>query len=263
MTPVEYSDAAVKILHMEQPSDSICFNLHWHDRIEIIRVKKGEMLLDGYMCNIKLMEGEMIVFTPKMSHKGYTEKEGVEYDVLMFDLKTFYNQTKVCDRFFSALLDGNARFENVISDYETLKCVDEICTNEDTGSLETVSLVYKLMHLLFKKHLTKLAPVPKTKIKQVIDYIEENYAQDISIATLSKRFNYSQEHLCRKFKEATGITPMIYLRIYRLEQAIEKIRNQDCGISEIASQCGFNDSNYFARCFKAHFGASPSRYKRK
>ena len=91
ITPVEYSTAAVKILHFKIKPHTTCFQLHWHDRVEIIRVKKGQMVLQCYNNTVKLKEGEMILFTPKTAHGGYTDDEEVEYDVLMFDLKMFYN----------------------------------------------------------------------------------------------------------------------------------------------------------------------------
>lgn len=263
ITPVEYSTAAVKILHFKIKPHTTCFQLHWHDRVEIIRVKKGQMVLQCYNNTVKLKEGEMILFTPKIAHGGYTDDEEVEYDVLMFDLKMFYNQTDVCNHFFSAFFDGDAKFETVICNSETISCIDKICNSTDHGSLEIIALVYKLISLLFKKHLYKLSPDSNTKIKLIIDYIEENYKLDIGTKTLSKKFGYSSEHFCRKFKESTGITPMTYLKIYRLEQSLKMIKSNEYSISEIALECGFLDANYFTRCFKAYYGVPPKHYKNK
>ena len=262
-TPIKYSAAAVKVLRFSINPHSRCFHLHWHDRIEIIRVNKGYMVLEGYNNNLKLKEGEMTLFPPKMSHGGHTEDEAVDYDVLMFDLKMFYNQTDVCNHFFPALFDGCAKFESVISDSETVACTDRICNSTEQGSLEIIALVYKLIALLFEKHLSNLSFESNTKIKPIIDYIEENYMFDISTKTLSKAFGYSAEHFCRKFKEDTGITPMTYLRIYRLEQSLKMIKSNENTISEIALKCGFYDANYFTRCFKSYYGVPPKFYKNK
>ena len=79
---------------------------------------------------------------------------------------------------------------------------------------------------------------------------------------LCKEFGYPAAHLVyRKFKKATGLTPMMYLKIYRLELARRKIKNQEISIGNIAAECGFSDANYFIKCFKAHFGVAPSHYK--
>ncbi len=261
LATVKYSAAAVKILHFCVENHSPCFTLHWHDRVEIIRIKKGNMTVEYCGNTILLKKDEMIVFSPRMAHKGYTTDSYVEYDVLMFDIRSFYNETAVCLETLPPIFDGSAKFETVISQKETVSCADEICNNKNPNSLEITSLVYKLIYLLFKNHLTALSTEPKSSAIQIIDYIEENFTLDLSTATLSRKFGYSTEHFCRKFKEAIGITPMTYLKIFRLEQALKKIKSGGQSISEIAAQCGFTDANYFTRCFKAHYGVPPKFYR--
>ena len=263
LTHVEYSQAAVKVLRIEMPPHSVCFSLHWHDRIEIIKIKKGQMTVEAYGSTILLKEGDVTVFSPKTAHKGYTAEVGVEYDVLMFDIRSFYNETPVCNRYFSAFFDGSAKFESVLSDVETSLCIDKICGSADHNSLEIISLVYELIFLLFKKHLIKIERKEKTKIHELIEYMEENYREEIDAEALARRAGYSTEHFCRKFKEAIGITPMTYLRIYRLEESVKMIKDGEYSIGEIASRCGFSDANYFTRCFKAHYGVPPRYYTRK
>ena len=261
--PVKYSSAAVKILNFKIKPHTICFKLHWHNRVEFIRVKKGQMMIQCCSNTLKLKAGEMALFPPKTVHGGFSEKAAVEYDVLMFDLKKFLNQTDVCNHYFQAFLNGDAKFEIIISNGETVACVDKICSNIDQNSLEIVALVYNLIALLFKNHLYKLDPKANAKIRSIIDYIEENYTLDLSTKTISKKFGYSSEHFCRKFKESIGITPMAYLRICRLEQALKMIKNNEHSISEIALECGFSDANYFSRCFKSYYGVPPKHYRNK
>lgn len=259
-TPVEYSAAAVKTLHFRRNARSVCFNLHWHDRIEIIRVKEGTLWVECYKNTICLQAGEMIFFTPRTAHKGFTRDTAVDYDVLMFDIRNFYNKTTVCNQYLPLLYNGDAKFEHRISDAQTIGCVDAICNSENTDSLEIIFLIYKLIHSMFEKHLCSLSPEPNNKIKSIVDYIDENYMLDVNTAGLSRMFNYSAEHLCRKFKDAIGITPMTYLKICRLQQAQKLLRESECSVGEIATRCGFSDANYFTRCFKAHYGITPKKY---
>jgi AraC-like DNA-binding protein len=258
---VEYSAAAVKTLHFCVENHSSCFALHWHDRMEIIIIKKGNMTVEYCGEQILLKQDEMIVVLPRMAHKGYTTDSYVEYDVLMFDIQSFYNKTAVSHEMLPQIFNGSAKFETVISKKEIIKCVDEICNNKNLHSLEIISLVYKFLYLLYENHLTELNKESNRSVTQFIDYIEENFALDLNTAMLSRKFGYCPEHFCRKFKEATGITPMTYLKIYRLEQALKKIQTSEQSISEIATQCGYYDANYFTRCFKAHYGVPPSYYK--
>lgn len=263
LTAVKYSAAAVKVLHFRVEPHASCFTLHWHDRMEIIRIKKGNMTVEYCGNRIPLKQDEMIVFLPRTAHKGYTTDAFVEYDVLMLDVRFFYNETAVCLEKLPQIYNGNVKFETIISERKTVRCVDEICKNKNLDSLEITSLVYRLLYLLYEDHLTEIGTDQKSSAMQFVDYIEENFALDLNTAMLSRKFGYSNEHFCRKFKEATGITPMTYLKVFRLEQALKKLKAGDQSINQIAAQCGFYDSNYFTRCFKAHYGVPPKYYKSK
>ena len=94
----------------------------------------------------------------------------------------------------------------------------------------------------------------------MIKYVEDHFQEEMTIEKLAKEFGYSKEHFCRKFKEVTGLAPMQYLGIYRIEMAEKMLKHTNQSISDIAQQCGFYDANYFTRRFKAHFGMAPTKY---
>ncbi|MEE1007193.1 MAG: AraC family transcriptional regulator, partial [Acutalibacteraceae bacterium] len=62
------------------------------------------------------------------------------------------------------------------------------------------------------------------------------------------------------FKLVTGLTPMNYIQILRLEAAKSKIAEGSLKISEISALCGFKDASHFTRCFKKRYGMTPTRY---
>lgn len=261
LTPVEYSESAVKVLYFEKESQRESFRLHWHDRMEIIRVRSGKFYVDCGTETVISEKGGLIVIPPKILHRGCAYEESVTYDVLMFDVRSFYNETEICKKMLPPIFDGRAVFKNYITDSETVCCFDKICSEKGVGALETTANIYKLLDLFYKKSLLELRDQPKnSSVKKIVDFIEENFVNEIDNAVLCEQFGYTASHLCRKFKQTTGLTPMMYLKIYRLENAKEKLKNRDCSISRIAAECGFSDANYFTRCFKAHFGVSPIKY---
>lgn len=210
-----------------------------------------------------LSAGELMIISPKVMHKGYTLDSDVEYDVLMFDVRSFYNDTEICKNLLPAIFEGRAVFKSVTSNPETVACMDSICSDSEKESLDITSKIYKLLALFYKNELVELHKNQKNIfIKEIVEYLEENSAQEINIDTLCKKFGYTSAHLCRKFKQATGLPPMTYLKIYRLEQAHKKLKNRNSSVSLIASECGFSDANYFTRCFKAHFGVTPLEYSK-
>ena len=262
LTPVNYNKAAIKTLHFRRAKNGICFRLHWHDRVELLRMHEGEMYV-GYGKNMtRIRAGELTIIPPKTPHTAYTTENIADYDVIMFDIRSFYNETDICKTYLPAIYEGRANFEPIITMPKTLQCFDNIFHLSDDNALEITAEVYRLLSLLFSHHITSIdeSASRDDTIMEIINYIEEHFDEPLSTASISEKFNYCSEHLCRKFKSATSLTPMNYLKIYRMEIAQKIIKNENCRIKELAERCGFDDANYFTRCFKEHFGVSPTKY---
>ena len=231
--------------------------------MEILRLRHGEMFVDYGTSTTKVSAGELLILPPKTPHRGRAGDAQLEYDVLMFDVRNFYNNTEICQSLLPAVFDGRAKFKAISSDSETIRCFDALCCEGEKSSLAITAEVYQLLDLFFRNNLLDLTAQAKdATTREIISYMEENFAQELSTASLCREFGYSAAHLCRKFKRATGLAPMTYLQIYRLECA-SKMLKPGSNISRVAAECGFSDANYFTRCFKAHFGVPPSLYKKE
>ena len=181
----------------------------------------------------------------------------------MFDVRRFYNETQTCLQALPGIFDGRASFYMTTRESQTVVCFDRLHALCEEDTLEAVSLVYRLLHLLLQNALKAFSDSPKgdATVRDAQEYIRENFAQEITTEQLAERYGYSTAHFCRKFKEATWLTPMNYLRIYRLEEAARLLKTGRESVSDIALACGFPDPNYFTRCFKSHFGVPPSKYE--
>ena len=69
------------------------------------------------------------------------------------------------------------------------------------------------------------------------------------------------EYFCRLFKQYTGKTPIEYLNNYRIEQAAKLLIETNDSITDIAFDCGFENTSYFIRKFKAQKSATPKQYR--
>ncbi len=265
LKPIGYSAATIKHLQFTKGKNRECIRVHWHERMELLRVHEGEMYLNNGISTTKVQAGEMFIVPPRMVHSGYTLDCGVNYDVLVFDVRSFYNKSDICNTYLPAILDGRAKFNLVTSDPETIRCFDKISANWERHSLSLIADIYRLLYLLMENSLIKIQnDLGRDKaIAEIIKYMEENFAQDLSTESLSTHFGYTSTHFGRKFKQATGLTPMTYLKTYRMETAYTMIKKGERDISVVAAQCGYSDANYFTRCFKAHFGFPPSQTKTK
>ena len=101
------------------------------------------------------------------------------------------------------------------------------------------------------------------QLKQVLEFIEKNYANPITLQELSASVSMSPKYFCRFFSEMTHQTPVDYLNRQRIEEACLQLAATDDSITEIAYRNGFNDLSYFIRTFKKYKGMTPGKYTRR
>jgi AraC family transcriptional regulator len=102
------------------------------------------------------------------------------------------------------------------------------------------------------------------KINKTLNYIQENFSENIPLADLSKISGFSTFHFLRIFTALTGETPAAFIKRIKVEKAANHIiNNPKLTITQIAFKCGYSSSQSFARDFKDYFGITPSQYSRK
>ena len=97
-------------------------------------------------------------------------------------------------------------------------------------------------------------------VRLAIEYINANYAQDLSLESISKVCFVSVNQLCRLFRQFCGTTVSKYLTSKRITEA-KKLLSTGKNVTDTAYLCGFNDYANFIRAFKNHVGISPGKYK--
>ena len=98
-------------------------------------------------------------------------------------------------------------------------------------------------------------------LNKFIDQLELSYSiSGISVEKISEQLGVSRVHLYRKIKEITGLTPVDYIRNFRLAKAVELLGHRRYSISEIAYQTGFSSPAYFTKCFRDVFSMTPTEY---
>lgn len=101
------------------------------------------------------------------------------------------------------------------------------------------------------------------KLKQIHEYISENYFRKISLEDLADRFFISKFHLSREYKKIYGITLGNALTNLRLSHAKSMLRFSDDSVDAIALSCGFQDTGYFIKVFKKAENMTPLQYRKK
>jgi AraC family transcriptional regulator len=96
----------------------------------------------------------------------------------------------------------------------------------------------------------------------VVEYIEENLAKQIPLATLSGLVRLSPHYFCRAFKQSFGVPPHHYHSSRRIEHAKMLLARPTCSVTEIGVALGFSTTSSFTAAFRKAAGRTPTEYRR-
>lgn len=102
----------------------------------------------------------------------------------------------------------------------------------------------------------------KQKIQQAIEYIKENYNQDLNMAVVSNYISMNYSLFSFSFKQYTGNNFVNYLKNIRMEEAKKLLAETDLRVIEISQAVGYDNEKHFMKIFKTSCGVSPSEYRK-
>jgi len=128
--------------------------------------------------------------------------------------------------------------KGLFSTQETLQHIETVLTRRRKTALEIQQLVHKAMA-----------------------FIHTHYMDSLTRGEIAAHVGLSGRHLTRCFQQEVGVTPMMYLNRYRIQQAKALLESGDMGITDVAMAVGFSSGGYFTRVFRQEMGVSPRAYQ--
>ena len=260
--------------HIDSEHPRYVMSYHWHVEFEVIRILKGAFLVTLDEKTFRADAGDVIFIHGGVLHSGIPE-DGCVYQCIVFDLnsllrgftvitpylqKIFQREVIVFHHFSSLQQDAVAAVNDIF---------DAFRDRESGYEMVVIGQFYHFFGIVLGKHYYLESITRKRRdyrrvvqLKQVIEYIEKNYAKQITLADLAGAVSMSPRYFCRFFSEMTHQSPMDYLNRQRIEQACFQLAAADESITEVAYKCGFNDLSYFIRTFRKYKGVTPGKYKR-
>ena len=110
-----------------------------------------------------------------------------------------------------------------------------------------------------ESEVEEVSSIDDAFINKLLTTLEGVYSDsEYNIERLSDEMSMSRGHLYRKIKGITTLTPVDFLREYRLKRGYELLKKRDLNINEVAYSVGFSSPAYFSKCFKKLFGVTPT-----
>lgn len=107
-----------------------------------------------------------------------------------------------------------------------------------------------------------LVSTPTNNMDDAIQYINEHFAENITVQHVAERSFMSPSHFQRLFKKTTGVTFMQYLQNIRIQRCCELLKSTQIPIQEAANQVGYQDMKFFHALFRKKTGVTPRQYRR-
>jgi len=149
-----------------------------------------------------------------------------------------------------------------------LALMAELESENENGRLYAESLANILALHLVRHYTTSANGVHRHvgglsghKLRLVREFINANYALDLSLAELAAVAGMSTFHFAREFKRAAGSTPHQYLMKLRIERAKELLAKSEMSLVDVGCQSGFSHQSHFSRLFRKLTGTTPQSYR--
>lgn len=256
-----------------------CVDWHWHATLEINICASGVLKTSTQRGEYIVREGDAVLVNANVLHRNeaFEGARGVCVQTHMFD-RSLVAAAELPQRRYVApvvectLLDALPLFRKNAEHRAVLEALDrafEAAGEEKDGyELEICGLLNRAWQGVYALALPVIGarqPLPRmetARLKQMLGFIREHYAEDISPADVAASAGVCERECFRCFRQELGTTPLATLTDFRLRRAAELLRETDRSVSDIAAACGFATSSYFGKVFRRRMNLSPLAYRR-
>ena len=139
---------------------------------------------------------------------------------------------------------------------------------QTAGKCTTISQIKKLKDRAMKDFVNAVRSqkqsVPYSKsIRKSIQYMRSHLQEKLTVKELAEAANLSVSRFSHLFSEETGMSPMAYFRMEKIENAREMLKDSEYTVYEIATILGFSSESHFIRAFREQLNVTPGEYRRK
>lgn len=253
---------------------------HWHPEIEINYIYEGSARFHIDYDYFNSQAGDIILIRPNGMHSIHPlANQKHVTDTFRFHLDMIGHSTidQVSLRYLQPLQTSLYKFvpriQPDMEGYEDIKeclfTIFELSKNEGRHfELLLKSKLNEFLYLLFYHRYVLRKNTDDTyrkneQIRELIDYINNNYQKNLSIDFLSQFMGYSKTHFMAVFKQHAGTSCTEFIIQVRLNKACDLLMNTSDPILEIATAVGFNNLSNFNRQFKRYYELTPSQYRKQ
>lgn len=241
---------------------------HFHPEAELVFLIEGNVRAKMKNTDVQMEKEDIFVINSGELHALYASADAVA--VLVHFAGGSFGEEKGSEsrQFFCDSANDKRRSYRDLRDILHELVYQYIYDTHKTECLK-MSLLYKLADCLAENYtVQEEGKNPDTKkqdirLREIIQYVDENYRDSVSLSELAERLFVSASTLSRAFKKETGIYFADYVNQVRMNAAVKQLLYTDNHITKIAVDSGFSNPSVFNRVFRDIYKMSPSDFRKK
>lgn len=240
--------------------------MHVHDdRIEILLIRQGTGVHTVGGTTYMTGPGDILVYNAGVAHDECADpKDGMDIFSCSIGGVKFHDlpaHTLFAPQICPVIQDGvyAAELEALLSVLYMARLSKEPRDKEMTEHL--LYLILLLVRKAAEQHATPSHKESEDWAKEIQNYIDAHYLEDITVADISEALHTSRYYLSHVFKRAFGYSPMQYVIRRRIGEAQSWLLMSDKSVTDIAYLVGYNSASNFNNAFQKMIGISPQRYR--
>lgn len=247
--------------------------MHWHEDLQFIYVLDGTIEVQTLDDAVQIQAEEAVFINKNVVH--YVKRLGsCHYNSFIFPAyflefyagspaKAFVDSITLNEQFslfhFTPAVNWHRDMTAILRQLAELEGNKTICY------VYEVLVRLSALWLIMRKNITippeRKESVVNLRMQKILRYIEEHYAEDITLTDLSRSANISTSECLRCFRLSLNTTPYRYLIEFRLSKAAQLLKNTGEPIGNIAACVGFHQMSHFGKCFREKTGYAPREYR--
>lgn len=240
---------------------SRAFPNHFHGHYVIGYIEEGNRILSCRNQESLVKKGDITVFHPGENHTCAQCGEGtLDYRSLGINAEVMKKLVgEVTGKEYLPGFSQNVIRDETLSGY--LKDTHQMIVENSREFEKEEKLLFLLAGLLekYEKPFSLCLPECGKEIERACEFMDENYAESITLSDMCKEVGLSKSTLLRAFTKTRGITPYRYLETVRINKAQELLKTGMMP-AEAALLTGFSDQSHFTKFFTMFTGVAPGAY---
>lgn len=248
------------------------------ESVEIVEITAGAVSVQIGTDTLEAAEGDFI-YIPSgfvfriIAKDGEAGVRALVFDTVIVEENMENFDTEILYMFYVQSKNKISVFHEGHPVYSALReCMgtayDEYVSKDVCYKLPIRANIYLIMTSLLRYYcgtrdeLDRMIYHNVMRLRPVIEYISEHYAEKIYIESLSDMITVSPDYFTKMFKDSIGKTPIDYINALRINHALRLLLLTDTPINEISDAVGFSGPNYFHKIFKQYMVTSPLAYRK-